>query len=662
MLFELKADFNPKGDQPQAINKLVEGLRKGYNQQVLFGITGSGKTFSIANVIQNIKTPTIVIEPNKTLAAQIYSELKSFFPDNAVEYYVSYYDYYQPEAYVPTTDTYIAKDYSINEEVERLRLSSMYSLSTRKDVIVVATVSCLYPAGTPEDFESMTYKFYVDQEISREELISNLVNLQYERNDFDFHRGTFRVRGDTIDLHYSYKEEIVRIEFFGDKIEKISILEPYNYTIKNKPKTIHIFSATQFITPTDKINKALITIEKELEERIKELRSLGKHLYAERLEKRTRYDIEMLREMGYCGGIENYSRHFDGRKKGEKPNCLLNYFKSDFLIVVDESHLTLPQIRGMHAGDYKRKKNLIDFGFRLPSAYDNRPLTFEEFKKYLNNVIYVSATPGKYEFENSEHIVEQIIRPTGLIDPKIEIRKTKGQVDELIKEIREASKKNERVLVTTLTKRMAEDLSEYLIEAGIKAEYLHSEVDTIDRIRVLRNLRKGKYDVVVGINLLREGLDLPEVSLVAILDADKEGFLRSDKSLIQIIGRASRNINGRVILFADEITESMKRAIDENNRRRSMQIKFNQDHGITPETIIKQIKDLVDEVGEEIQTENKKVFNELVKLSDEDIDIYLMKLTEEMKVLAEKLEFEKAAEIRDKIRFIEKKLIIKNKK
>ncbi|MEM2906542.1 MAG: excinuclease ABC subunit UvrB [Candidatus Odinarchaeota archaeon] len=657
MSFKLTSDLTPRGDQPKAIRQLVDGLRKGLSHQVLYGITGSGKTFVIANVIAELNLPTIIIEPNKTLAAQITAELRSFLSENAVEYYVSYYDYYQPEAYVPSTDTYIAKDYSINEEIEKFRISTMKSLATRRDVAVVATVSCLYPAGSPEDFRVTSKTFRVNQKISRENFITDLIDLQYERNDFDFHRGTFRVRGDIVDLYFSYSDEIARFEFFGDMIDKILILEPYNYKTLKEASAVEVFSGSRFITTKSKIERALTTIEDELNQRLRELHSMGKHLYAERLEKRTRHDMEMLKQMGFCTGIENYSRHFDGRTAGQKPYCLLDHFNGEFLIFIDESHLTIPQIHAMAHGDYMRKKNLVDYGFRLPSAYDNRPITFEEFEEYLKKVVYVSATPGEYEFKKAQQVVELIIRPTGLLDPVIEVRETRNQIDDLISEINKNRLNNERTLVTTLTKRMAEELSEYLIEAGIKAEYLHSEVDTIERVKILRNLRSGKFEVVVGINLLREGLDLPEVSLIAILDADKEGFLRSDTSLTQIIGRASRNINGRVILYADEITDSMRKAIEENNRRRRIQLEYNQLHGIIPVTITKKISDIAPSMQETIEVLDEETRRELLALSDSDIDLYVTSLKMKMNEFAENLEFEKAAEIRDKIKVLEKNLV-----
>ena len=657
MSFKLTSDLTPRGDQPKAIRQLVDGFRKGLSHQVLYGITGSGKTFVIANVIAELNLPTIIIEPNKTLAAQITAELRSFLSENAVEYYVSYYDYYQPEAYVPSTDTYIAKDYSINEEIEKFRISTMKSLATRRDVAVVATVSCLYPAGSPEDFRVTSKTFKVNQKISREKFITDLIDLQYERNDFDFHRGTFRVRGDIVDLYFSYSDEIARFEFFGDIIDKILLLEPYNYKTLKESSAVEVFSGSRFITTKSKIERALTTIEEELNQRLRELHSTGKHLYADRLEKRTRHDMEMLKQMGFCTGIENYSRHFDGRTAGQKPYCLLDHFNGEFLIFIDESHLTIPQIHAMAHGDYMRKKNLVDYGFRLPSAYDNRPITFEEFDEYLKKVVYVSATPGDYEFKKAQQVVELIIRPTGLLDPVIEVRGTRNQIDDLISEINKNRLNNERTLVTTLTKRMAEELSEYLIEAGIKAEYLHSEVDTIERVKILRNLRSGKFEVVVGINLLREGLDLPEVSLIAILDADKEGFLRSDTSLTQIIGRASRNINGRVILYADEITDSMRKAIEENNRRRRIQLEYNRLHGIIPVTITKKISDIAPSMQETPEILDEETRKELLTLSDSDIDLYITSLKMKMNEYAERLEFEKAAEIRDKIKILEKNLI-----
>ncbi len=620
-------------------------------------LAGSGglflhNTFTVAHVIDRLQLPAIIIEPNKTLAAQIVSELRRFFPDNAVEYFVSYYDYYQPEAYVPPTDTYIGKDFSINEEVERLRLSAAHALVSRKDVIVVATVSCMYPSSSPEDYKVSIAVFKEKDRISRKKAIDNLVDIQYERNDFDFKPGAFRVRGDILEIFPPYSKVAVRLEFFGDEIEKISEIDPLKGTAVRRLSSAYVYSAKYFTTPIVKVRRALATIEEELESRLRELRKRGKIFEAERLEKRTRYDLEMLSEMGYCSGIENYSRHLDGRKAGEKPSVLLDFFPEESLMVIDESHITIPQIKGMYWGDNSRKKNLVDYGFRLPSAYDNRPLTFDEFEKYMQNVIYVSATPGPYAMDAAEQVVEQIIRPTGLVDPRIIVKSTANQIDDLVEEIKKRIEKKERTLVTTLTKRMAEKLSEYLVETGTKAEYLHSEIDTLDRIEILRNLRLGKFDTVVGINLLREGLDLPEVSLVAILDADKEGFLRSERSLIQIMGRASRNINGTVILYADDMTKSMKSAIDENNRRRALQLAFNEEHGIVPKTIVKPIADIAESayVSPPLAED---VIKEVRGMSDSEIAMHIVKLKEEMKAAADNLEFELAAELRDKVAVLE---------
>ncbi|MFX0067763.1 MAG: excinuclease ABC subunit UvrB [Promethearchaeota archaeon] len=620
-------------------------------------LAGSGglflhNTFTVAHVIDRLQLPAIIIEPNKTLAAQIVSELRRFFPDNAVEYFVSYYDYYQPEAYVPPTDTYIGKDFSINEEVERLRLSAAHALVSRKDVIVVATVSCMYPSSSPEDYKVSIAVFKEKDKISRKKAIDNLVDIQYERNDFDFKPGAFRVRGDILEIFPPYSKVAVRLEFFGDEIEKISEIDPLKGTAVRRLSSAYVYSAKYFTTPIVKVRRALATIEEELESRLRELRKRGKIFEAERLEKRTRYDLEMLSEMGYCSGIENYSRHLDGRKAGEKPSVLLDFFPEESLMVIDESHITIPQIKGMYWGDNSRKKNLVDYGFRLPSAYDNRPLTFDEFEKYMQNVIYVSATPGPYAMDAAEQVVEQIIRPTGLVDPRIIVKSTANQIDDLVEEIKKRIEKKERTLVTTLTKRMAEKLSEYLVETGTKAEYLHSEIDTLDRIEILRNLRLGKFDTVVGINLLREGLDLPEVSLVAILDADKEGFLRSERSLIQIMGRASRNINGTVILYADDMTKSMKSAIDENNRRRALQLAFNEEHGIVPKTIVKPIADIAESayVSPPLAED---VIKEVRGMSDSEIAMHIVKLKEEMKAAADNLEFELAAELRDKVAVLE---------
>jgi excinuclease ABC subunit B len=600
----------------------------------LLGVTGSGKTFTVANVIQRIQRPTLVISHNKTLAAQLYSEFKAFFPENAVEYFVSYYDYYQPEAYIPQTDTYIEKDASINEEINRMRLSATRSLFERRDVIVVASVSCIYGIGSPQEWHEMSMILRIGDEKERKAILSRFVDMQYERNDMDFSAGKFRVRGDTIEVFPSYASTGMRIELFGDEIERIAEFDPLTGKTIRESEGVVIYPAKHFVMPQEKIEAAIESIETELEERLHELRSMGKILEAARLEQRTKFDIEMMHEIGYCQGIENYSRHMDGRKPGEPPYSLLDYFPEDYLVVIDESHVTLPQIRGMHAGDHARKESLVDYGFRMPSAFDNRPLTYAEFEARVNQVLYVSATPADYELAHSAQVVEQIIRPTGLVDPDIVIKPVKGQIDDLMAEINEKTKKKHRVLVTTLTKRMAEDLTEYLISMGIKARYMHSEIETLERIDIIRGLRLGEFDVLVGINLLREGLDLPEVALVAILDADKEGFLRSDRSLMQTIGRTSRNIEGRVVMYADMITGSMHRTIDETNRRRAMQIKYNEEHNITPQTIRKAVEPRAPDVA---------------LPPKEDMFNYIIELEAAMHRAAKNLEFEKAAEIRDMI-------------
>jgi excinuclease ABC subunit B len=600
----------------------------------LLGVTGSGKTFTVANVIQRIQRPTLVISHNKTLAAQLYSEFKAFFPENAVEYFVSYYDYYQPEAYIPQTDTYIEKDASINEEINRMRLSATRSLFERRDVIVVASVSCIYGIGSPQEWHEMSMILRIGDEKERKAILSRFVDMQYERNDMDFSAGKFRVRGDTIEVFPSYASTGMRIELFGDEIERIAEFDPLTGKTIRESEGVVIYPAKHFVMPQEKIEAAIESIETELEERLHELRSMGKILEAARLEQRTKFDIEMMHEIGYCQGIENYSRHMDGRKPGEPPYSLLDYFPEDYLVVIDESHVTLPQIRGMHAGDHARKESLVDYGFRMPSAFDNRPLTYSEFEARVNQVLYVSATPADYELAHSAQVVEQIIRPTGLVDPDIVIKPVKGQIDDLMAEINEKTKKKHRVLVTTLTKRMAEDLTEYLISMGIKARYMHSEIETLERIDIIRGLRLGEFDVLVGINLLREGLDLPEVALVAILDADKEGFLRSDRSLMQTIGRTSRNIEGRVVMYADKITGSMHRTIDETNRRRAMQIKYNEEHNITPQTIRKAVEPRAPDVA---------------LPPKEDMFNYIIELEAAMHRAAKNLEFEKAAEIRDMI-------------
>ncbi|MDP2841175.1 MAG: excinuclease ABC subunit UvrB [Candidatus Methanoperedens sp.] len=634
MEFKLVSGFEPRGDQVHAIEKLVQGVEQGMKRSTLLGVTGSGKTFTVANVIQRIQRPTLVISHNKTLAAQLYSEFKAFFPENAVEYFVSYYDYYQPEAYIPQTDTYIEKDASINEEINRMRLSATRSLFERRDVIVVASVSCIYGIGSPQEWHEMSMILSIGEEKERKAILSRLVDMQYERNDMDFSAGKFRVRGDTIEVFPSYASTGMRIELFGDDIERIAEFDPLTGKIIRESEGVVIYPAKHFVMPQEKIEAAIESIETELEERLHELRSMGKILEAARLEQRTKFDIEMMHEIGYCQGIENYSRHMDGRKKGEPPYSLLDYFPEDYLVVIDESHVMLPQIRGMQAGDHARKESLVDYGFRMPSAFDNRPLTYPEFEARVNQVLYVSATPADYEIAQSAQVVEQIIRPTGLVDPEIVVKPVKGQIDDLMAEIHAKTEKKHRVLVTTLTKRMAEDLTEYLISMGIKARYMHSEIETLERIDIIRGLRLGEFDVLVGINLLREGLDLPEVALVAILDADKEGFLRSDRSLMQTIGRTSRNIEGRVVMYADKITGSMHRAIDETNRRREMQIRYNEEHNITPQTIRKAVEP---RVAEAALPPKEEMFN------------YIIELEAAMHRAAKNLEFEKAAEIRDMI-------------
>jgi excinuclease ABC subunit B len=648
--FELVSNYKPQGDQPKAIQKLVEGIRNGVKHQTLLGATGTGKTFTISNVIKEVNKPTLVIAHNKTLAGQLYSEFKEFFPNNAVEYFVSYYDYYQPEAYVPQTDTYIEKDASINDEIDKLRHSATSALFERRDVIIIASVSCIYGLGSPEEYRELVVSLRVGMEIERDQLLRRLVDVQYERNDIDFQRGTFRVRGDVVEIFPASRDEhCIRVEFFGDEIDRIREVDALTGEIIGEREHVAIFPASHFVTRDEKMQIAIQNIEKELEERLKELREQGKLLEAQRLEQRTRYDLEMMREMGFCSGIENYSRHLTLRPPGSTPYTLLDYFPDDFLIVIDESHVTIPQIRGMYNGDQARKQVLVDHGFRLPSALDNRPLKFEEFEEKINQIIYVSATPGPYELEHSPEVVEQIIRPTGLLDPTIDVRPIEGQIDDLIGEIHERIKRNERTLVTTLTKKMAEDLTDYLKEIGIKVAYLHSEIKTLERIEIIRDLRIGKYDVLVGINLLREGLDIPEVSLVAILDADKEGFLRSERSLIQTIGRAARNANGHVIMYADTITKSMEIAINETKRRRAIQEAYNKEHGIVPQTVKKEIRDVIRATyaAEEQETyEAKKDYSKLTKKEREKL---IDDLEREMKEAAKALDFERAAELRDLI-------------
>lgn len=651
--FKIKSDFKPTGDQPKAIEKLSQGILNGEKYQTLLGVTGSGKTFTMANIIENAQKPTLVIAHNKTLAYQLASEFREFFPDSAVEYFVSYYDYYQPEAYVPQTDTYIEKDASINDEIDKLRHSATAALFERKDVIIVSSVSCIYGLGDPIDYENLVISIRPGMIKDRDEIIRKLVDIQYVRNDINFTRGTFRVRGDVLEIFpASSSENTIRVEFFGDEIDRIVEVNYLTGEIIGLRSHVSIFPASHFATSEEKVERAIVTIEEELEERLRELKSQDKLLEAQRLEQRTRYDIEMLKEMGYCQGIENYSRHISGRPEGSRPYTLIDYFPKDFLIIVDESHVTIPQIRGMYEGDKSRKTTLVEYGFRLPSALDNRPLKFNEFEEHINQIVFVSATPGPYELEHSESVVEQIIRPTGLLDPEIEVRPTENQIDDLVAEIRKREKKKERVLVTTLTKKMSEDLTNYFKEIGIKVTYLHSDIDTIERMEIIRDLRLGKYDVLVGINLLREGLDLPEVSLVAILDADKEGFLRSETSLIQTIGRTARNSSGKVIMYGDTITRSMKKAIDETNRRRKIQDEYNKEHGITPKTIVKAVRDVIE--ATKVVEEDEKYEN--VKMSKEEIENIIEGLKDEMLKEAESLNFERAAEIRDKIMELKKML------
>lgn len=646
--FQLVSKYQPQGDQPQAIKELVAGLKNGKKHQTLLGATGTGKTFTISNVIKEVNKPTLIIAHNKTLAGQLYSEFKEFFPNNAVEYFVSYYDYYQPEAYVPQTDTYIEKDASINDEIDKLRHSATSALFERRDVIIIASVSCIYGLGSPEEYKELVLSLRVGTEIERNELLRKLVDIQYTRNDIDFHRGTFRVRGDVVEIFPSSRDEhCIRVEFFGDEIDRIREVDALTGEIIGEREHVAIYPASHYVTREEKMQVAIKNIEQELQERLKELRDQGKLLEAQRLEQRTNYDLEMMREMGFCSGIENYSRHLTLREAGATPYTLLDYFPEDFLIVVDESHVTIPQIRGMYNGDQARKNVLVEHGFRLPSALDNRPLMFEEFEKHINQIIYVSATPGPYELEHCPTVVEQIIRPTGLLDPIIEVRPIKGQIDDLIGEIQERIRKNERILVTTLTKKMSEDLTDYLKEIGIKVQYLHSEVKTLERIEIIRDLRLGKYDVIVGINLLREGLDIPEVSLVAILDADKEGFLRSERSLIQTIGRAARNANGKVIMYAYQITRSMDFAINETKRRRQIQEEYNRKHGITPKTIQKEIHDVIRATIAAEEQEEYSTTDKYGKLSKKEREKLIQKLEVEMKEAAKALDFERAAELRD---------------
>ncbi|MCA1026769.1 excinuclease ABC subunit UvrB [Cytobacillus kochii] len=648
--FELVSKYSPQGDQPAAIKELVNGIQEGKKHQTLLGATGTGKTFTVSNVIKEVNKPTLVIAHNKTLAGQLYSEFKEFFPNNAVEYFVSYYDYYQPEAYVPSTDTFIEKDASINDEIDKLRHSATSSLFERNDVIIIASVSCIYGLGSPEEYRELVLSLRTGMEIERNQLLRKLVDIQYERNDMNFIRGTFRVRGDVVEIFPASRDEhCLRVEFFGDEIDRIREVDALTGEILGDRDHVAIFPASHFVTREEKMRVAIENIEKELEERLAYLHEEGHLLQAQRLEQRTRYDLEMMREMGFCSGIENYSRHLTLRPAGSTPYTLLDYFPKDFLLVIDESHVTLPQIRGMYNGDQARKNVLVEHGFRLPSAMDNRPLTFSEFEDHISQIVYVSATPGPYELEQTPEMIEQIIRPTGLLDPIIDVRPIDGQIDDLIGEINDRIEKNERVLITTLTKKMSEDLTDYLKEIGMKVQYLHSEVKTLERIEIIRELRMGTYDVLIGINLLREGLDIPEVSLVAILDADKEGFLRSERSLIQTIGRAARNANGQVIMYADRMTDSMTKAISETKRRRSIQEDYNIEHGITPQTIQKEIRDVIRATQAAETPEEYNSADKLSQLNKKERQKLIADMEKEMKTAAKDLNFERAAELRDLI-------------
>ncbi|MCX7876978.1 MAG: excinuclease ABC subunit UvrB [Melioribacteraceae bacterium] len=665
--FELVSNYQPSGDQPKAIKELVEGLNRGDKHQVLLGVTGSGKTFTMSHVIKEYNKPTLIISHNKTLAAQLYSEFKSFFPYNAVEFFISYYDYYQPEAYVVKRDLYIEKDFSVNEEIDRLRLKATTALiEGRNDVIIVASVSCIYGIGAPDEYARQILFLRKGQNIERKKLLRNLIDIYFIRNDADFTRGTFRARGDVVEIIPAYQyEEAVRVEFWGDEIERLSIIDSITGDVIREVDSVPIYPAKYFVTTKDQVNRAIISIEEELRERLKYLWSQEKYVEAQRLEQRTRFDIEMMREIGYCSGIENYSRHMDGRPPGSRPYCLFDYFPKDYLLIIDESHVTIPQIRGMYNGDRARKEVLVEYGFRLPSALDNRPLKFDEFEAMVNQAIYVSATPADYELEKSKGVfVEQIIRPTGLLDPEIEVRPIKGQIDDLINEIRNRVEKKERVLVTTLTKKMAEDLADYLDKLKIKVRYIHSDIDALERVEIIRDLRIGDFDVLVGVNLLREGLDLPEVSLVGIIDADKEGFLRSERSLMQTAGRTARNVNGKVIMYADKITESMRKVIDETNRRRKIQMEYNELHGIKPETIYKSVEEILSSTSiaelrkkdyEKEEATFTKIAEPVIKyMSKEEREELIEQMTEEMLAAAKDLEFERAAFLRDEIEKLKK--------
>jgi len=652
--FKVEAPFQPTGDQPEAITKLIEGIRKGHKHQTLLGVTGSGKTYTVAKIVEQVQKPTLVLAPNKTLAAQLFSEFKEFFPNNAVEYFVSYYDYYQPEAYIPRTDTYVEKESMLNEEIEKLRLSATRSLFERRDVLIVASVSCIYGLGSPEEYGEVVLILKVGEERRREKILRHLTDIQYERNDANFIRGRFRVRGDVLEIFPAYEDVAVRIEFFGDEVERMTEIDPLTGEVLGKRQRLDIYPAKHWVTTQQRLNQAIELIEAELQERLEILEADGKILEAARLKQRTNFDIEMLRETGFCSGVENYSRHLAGRAAGEQPWTLMDYLPDDYMLVVDESHVALPQVRGMYAGDRSRKQVLVDYGFRLPSALDNRPLTFAEFERQINQALFVSATPGPYEYEHSQAVVEQVIRPTGLLDPEISVHPTKGQIDDLLVEIRKRVDKGQRVLVTTLTKKMAEDLADYMQELSIKVHYLHSEIETIERVEILRDLRLGVYDVVVGINLLREGLDLPEVSLVAILDADKEGFLRSEGSLIQTIGRAARHIDGSVIMYADKVTKSMQRAIDETYRRRRLQTTFNENNNIIPRGIKKDVKTLTERIkamsGANVEAlDGKSISVALAGIPKDEALRLIRDLESQMRSAAKQLEFEKAAQLRDQI-------------
>ena len=654
--FKLKAPYKPTGDQPQAIAELVKGFKEGNQCQTLLGVTGSGKTFTMANVIQQLQKPTLVIAHNKTLAAQLYGEFKEMFPDNAVEYFVSYYDYYQPEDYVPSTDTYIAKDSAINEEIDKLRLSATAALSERKDVIIVSSVSCIYGIGSPKDYQNMMISLRPGMEKDRDEVLRSLIDMQYDRNDMDFHRGTFRVRGDVVEIIPAYESDVaIRVEFFGDEIDRITEVDVLTGEIRRELNHIALYPASHYVVPMERILEASKAIEKEMEEQVAYFKSEDKLLEAQRISERTNFDLEMMKETGFCSGIENYSRHLAGLKPGEPPYTLMDYFGDDYLIMIDESHITVPQIRGMYFGDQSRKSTLVDYGFRLPSAKDNRPLNFEEFEERIDQVLFVSATPGQYEKDHELLRAEQIIRPTGLLDPYVEVRPVEGQIDDLVGEVNKEVEKHNKILVTTLTKRMAEELTDYMKDLGIRVKYLHSDIDTLERSEIIRDMRLDVFDVLVGINLLREGLDIPEISLVAILDADKEGFLRSETSLIQTIGRAARNAEGHVIMYADVITDSMRRAIDETLRRRELQEAYNKEHGITPRTIKKAVRDLIS-ISKEVAKTQKKLEKDMESMSRKELEELIGKVQKQMKAAAADLNFEMAAELRDQMIELKKNL------